>query len=449
MAKTLSNDQIKEYLSKGWIKTITSKGGSYVDGVYDEGGTSYGVTDAGTQNGVDSSVVRKTKYVKSIGSDADLQASYNKGVADTKKASATPSADAQIATAKADAAAAATKSAATVAAEQSTLDTKAATDLSSITSTVNGLLTQLATTSSPDYVSEYQKALDTQTATYNKALADMQSSWQTQQAESQANYDSQVGLLSQSIDQSKSQWETELATQKAAYDEQTGLLTKQYQDSQTAYEESKKAQEEALAKMEADLETERNRTGHFDSSISALDATGTEDDTVLADAKSELEKLKQVYAYDPAKQAELEAQYGGLLSEQQQGVQALYDEYGNLYNTGVSQFASGDYKLTELPSLYSKQSAYNQQLQSKQTSFFSKLADLKNTKSGISQRVTDDAAQLSSQRLAEKSSTQATLSQDATAKKQQSLTNQSATQNLSNVKRRGIVGTGLLSSYKL
>ena len=120
-----------------------------------------------------------------------------------------------------------------------------------------------------------------------------------------------------------------------------------------------------------------------------------------------------------------------------------------MYNTGVSQFASGDYKLTELPSLYSKQSAYNQQLQSKQTSFFSKLSDLKNTKSGISQRVTDDAAQLSSQRLQEKSSAQATLSQDATAKKQQSLTNQSATQNLSNVKRRGIVGTGLLSSYKL
>ena len=112
-------------------------------------------------------------------------------------------------------------------------------------------------------------------------------------------------------------------------------------------------------------------------------------------------------------------------------------------------FQSGDYKLSELPSMYGKQSAYNQQLQAKQTSFFGKLQDMKNTQAEIQRRTQDDAAQIASSRLQEKSALQSNLSQDATAKKQQGLLSQSAQRNTVNQKRRGVGGTGLLSSFKL
>jgi DNA-binding PadR family transcriptional regulator len=404
MGTKVNESKLNEWYDKGLIKVQSGKS----DGASDY---YYVLTDAGKKNLSDNekkvilyNTPRVTKNHQQGRSSSDASNAYQKGVDGTYS---TPSAGAQIAKAEQDRAAAQRAADQRVQQEQQAIQAQASTDTAKLNNTVSGLLAQLAQQQQPDYAGELTRALDTQ-------RAQMKSEWEAQRQQAEASYKSQMGVLTSQMEQQKKQWEADRA-------------------------ENQRQQTE----LKRQIEVEANRTGRFDASVLDIGIDEQEDEALLSKGQAGLAKLKQVYAFDPTKQAEIEQQYGGLLTGLKGKYDTAYNEAANTRQAGLGQFVSGNYKLTELPSLYGKQSAFNQALQAKQQGLFSQLANLQNVSTELERRAIDDQASIQAQRLQEKQSLSSQLAAKQYGQQKQQVLNQSATRNVRNIARR--VGSGILS----
>jgi hypothetical protein len=364
---------------------------------------------------------RKTKKYYSINEDGTKTELVDKNAptsnTQTKAtpapaASSTPNADAQIAKAEADRVAADAAAKAKVEAERSRLAQDAQGQQDAVKARIDSLMAELAAATQPDYAAQYQEL-------YQSQLDEMKSVWETQRQQQQADYEARLAETQDKFNTSQEDYKNKISETQGTIND-----------------------------LRRQIEFEKNDTGQFDASVfnPEQDKYATQAEAHQQGALTQLQELMKVYAFDPAMQKKIQDEYSGRISSGYTDVLGNTMNVKGAYEQGLDKFQSGQFKLSELPSLYGAQTAFNQSLQAKQQGLITSMQGLANIESDLQRRVKEDAANIQSQRLAEKQSLQSRQAQNTVGKVSQSSINQGASRNVKNIQSRGL-GTGLLSNY--
>lgn len=330
----------------------------------------------------------------------------------TPASSATPGADEQIRQAEEIRKAALEAAKKKISEQQAQLNQTTNESVNNLNTQVTQLLSSLATQQQPDYAAQYQQAYQTQ-------IDQMRQQFEQARQQSEQTYQQQVQQLKQQYEQSDQQVRAALEQQKQEYQGFMQELLKP-----------------KLAQFQA---------GQFEDTTGQLGQSYAQQQQ---EALANLEKLKQVYAFDPSTQAQLEQEYRGLLSNIGSSYSAGVEDYRRMLNEGKGRFVTGQYEASQVPVLYSQQSAFQQNLSAKQQGLLTQLQQLQGVGQDITRRVQEDAARIQSQRQQEKQTILAGRTQRLVGEAQQRQVSKQSQQNINRQQRT--VGTkpnqSLLSS---